>query len=72
MNYAIKQRLRFIEFLLVHYGAVGRYELMDFFGISPAQATRDFRLYKQNAPTNVYFDERQKKYHKSDLFKPIY
>jgi hypothetical protein len=72
MQYAVEQRLRLIEFLVVHYDSVGRDQLIDFFGISAPQATRDFRAYKALAPDNLLFDETVKKYKKSHSFRRIY
>lgn len=72
MNYAVEQRLRLIEFLAYHYDSVGREQLVDFFGISLAQATRDFRDYKELAPNNLIFDDAAKRYRKSINFQRIY
>ena len=72
MNYAIEQRLRFLEFLVAHYDSVGRDQLVDYFGISAPQATRDFRQYKELAPDNLLFDNVAKKYKKSHQFKRLY
>lgn len=72
MNYAIEQRLRMIDFLLAHYGAVGRDELVDYFGIGGAQATRDFRAYIQLAPGNMVINNVSKRWVRSDTFKRVY
>ena len=72
MKYAVEQRLRFLEFLVAHYDSVGREHLVDFFGISAPQATRDFKLYKSIAPDNLLFDDVAKKYKRSHQFKRVY
>ena len=72
MNYAIEQRLRLIDFLLAHYGAIGRDELVDYFGISGAQVTRDFQLYNQLAPGNMVLNNVSKRWVRSDTFKRVY
>lgn len=72
MNYAVEQRVRMIEFLLVHYNSIGREQLVDYFGISEPQASRDFRLYKELAPDNMILNESSKRYVKLDTFKRIY
>ena len=72
MNYAVEQRLRFLEFLVDHYDCVGRSHLVDYFGISEPQATRDFRAYKELAPDNLLLNQVSKKYVKSDTFKRIF
>ncbi|MBO2580276.1 hypothetical protein I6M29_22350 [Shewanella algae] len=71
-NFAVEQRMRMIDFLLAHYGAVGRDQLVDYFGISTAQDTRDFRLYREKAPGNAVMDTVSKKYIQGTGFKRIY
>ena len=72
MNYATEQRLRLIDFLVVNYDSIGRSQLVDYFGISLPQATRDFRLYKELAPDNLLLEEPSKKYKKSHKFVRLY
>ena len=72
MNYAVTQRMRLIEFLLAHYGTVGRAEITDFFGVSEPQATRDFKAYSELAPANALYNKSNKRWVKADTFKPIY
>ena len=72
MNYAVKQRLVMIEFLLQQYGHVGRAELIEFFGISPAAATRDFCQYKEMAGRNLAYSETEKRYYKTQNFQPVF
>lgn len=72
LNYAVEQRLRLIDFLVAHYDSVGREQLVDFFGISLPQATRDFREYRRIAPGNLIFDDSAKRYRKSLNFKRMY
>jgi len=48
-NFALEQRLRFIDFLLDHYGRLNRAALVDYFGISVPQASLDIRTYQQHA-----------------------
>lgn len=47
-----------IDFLLDHYGTLKRQAIIDYFGISPAQVTRDLRKYLQVAPNNAVFDPK--------------
>lgn len=56
MNYAVKQRLRFIEFQLHHYRRIGRPQLCDFFGISEPCASNDFARYNELHPGNMQYD----------------
>ena len=72
VKYAQEQRLRLIDFLLASYGDVGRAELMDFFDVGPACATRDFRLYCEQAPENCILDRSTKRYLRSKQFKRAY
>ena len=72
MNYAVEQRMRLIDFLLAHYGSVGREEIEDFFGIGGATVTRDFALYRELAPSNLVLNPSSKRYVRSDTFKRIF
>lgn len=72
MNYAVEQRLRMIDFLLSHYGSVGRGELEDYFGIAPSCATRDFAMYVEKHPGNAILNQSSKRYVRLDTFKRVY
>ncbi|MBW2644578.1 MAG: hypothetical protein JRE23_00110 [Deltaproteobacteria bacterium] len=69
MKYAIEQRLRMIDFLLGEYGYVNRGAIMDFFGIGPATATRDFTAYKKLQPGMVVYDGGNKAYYRTQTFQ---
>jgi predicted DNA-binding transcriptional regulator YafY len=68
MNASLARRLRFIDFQLDHYGSINRAALMDYFGLSPAQASRDIKAYKEAAPGNMTFDEGSKIYLRSHAY----
>jgi hypothetical protein len=72
MNYAIEQRLRLIDFLLEHYGHVGRPELCAFFGISLPCASNDIAAYNEANPDNARYDFKSKRWVRSATFKPRY
>ena len=72
MNYAIEQRMRFIDFLLLKYGKINRDFIVDYFGIGEATATRDFKKYKELYPKNIVFDNSSKMYLKAPLFERAY
>ena len=72
MNYAVKQRLRLIDFLLKHHGTVGRAELTDFFGISEPQATRDIKEYSKFAPRNALYNKHNRQWVRADTFKSAF
>ena len=72
MKYAQEQRLRLIDFLLHHYGSVGRSEVEDYFDIGPATATRDFKAYAQLAQGNAVMSQSSKRWIKTDTFKRVW
>lgn len=72
MNFNLEKRLRFIEFILVFYGSISRAELMAYYGIGGAQATRDFSDYKKIAPNNLILNQSSKRWLKTDNFKAVY
>jgi hypothetical protein len=72
MLYAIEQRLRFIDFLLMEYGYFNRSALMNFFGVSSPQASTDIKAYLELAPGNATYDGNAKTYRKTPGFRPFY
>jgi len=72
MTYAQEQRQRMIDFLLHEYGTLNRGALVDYFGISMPQASRDIQDYLQRAPGNAVYDATAKKYLRGANFKRIY
>lgn len=65
-------RIKFIDFLLMYCGSVNRSNLMKRFKIASAGATRDIKVYRDFAPTNIYYDSNNKIYFAADSFKPKY
>jgi len=72
LNYQQKQRLGFIDFLLMFKGSFSRSDLTAKFEMGMANATRDISLYKELAANNCEFDNTTKLYHQSKAFKPIF
>lgn len=72
MNYAVEQRLRFIDFLLFHYGSIGRGEVIDYFGVGGATVTRDFALYAELRPGNMALNNVSKRWVKTETFQRAY
>lgn len=72
MNYAVDLRLRMIDFLLCHYGYIGRAHLIDLFGISTPTASADFALYQKLFPGNTHYDLSDKRYNRLPTFKRGY
>lgn len=71
MNYAVAQRLRFIDRMLAYYGHIGRPEICDFFGLGEAQATRDLKMYEQLCPANMIFNNSSKRWEKAHTFNAL-
>lgn len=60
-NWAARERLRRVEFLLWWRGWVGRQDLVEVFGISPAQASGDLQRYAGlNAGAMIYQTSRKR------------
>lgn len=59
---AQRERLYFVEFLLVFLGKLSRKDLVKHFGISEPAATKDLSLYAELAPDVLNYDMRQKCY----------
>lgn len=72
MTYAIEQRMRMIDFLLANYACVAPRQLIDFFGISLPQATRDFAMYTQLNPGNMAYLSSAKTWYVTTTFKRVY
>lgn len=69
MNYAVKERLRLIDFLLAQYGHVNRSAITGYFGIGEATATRDFAEYKKLRPDNMIYNGNDRAYYKTQNFE---
>src|SRR6478672_9094499 len=70
--WGVERRLEFIEFRLFWEGGVNRADLIDTFGISVPQASKDLSLYQEKAPGNVVYDKSAKRYVASEGFKPTF
>lgn len=68
MNAKLLERLRFIDFVLDHFGTINRAHLMDYFGISTPQASGDLAQYENIAPGNMVYDSSARAYRKTDAF----
>jgi predicted DNA-binding transcriptional regulator YafY len=68
MRWGIEQRLEFIEFRLFWEGSINRADLVDHFGVSVPQASKDLTLYQERAPGNMEYDKRDKRYVAADKF----
>jgi predicted DNA-binding transcriptional regulator YafY len=72
LNYAQKQRLAFIDFLLMFKGSFTRNDLTSKFEMGMANATRDIALYRELSPSNSDFDNSSKTYIQNKNFKPLF
>jgi hypothetical protein len=60
-----RQRLHFIERILYWRGYINRRDLVDFYGISPPQATNDLINYQTRNPGGCLYNVRKKRYEAS-------
>jgi predicted DNA-binding transcriptional regulator YafY len=72
MRWGAEKRLEFIEFRLFWEGGINRADIMERFGVSVPQASKDLSLYEQKAPGNLVYDKRQKRYFAAPGFKPVF
>lgn len=68
MRWGIEQRLEFIEFRLFWEGTINRADIVDYFGVSVPQASKDLTLYQERAPGNMEYDKRSKCYVAAEKF----
>lgn len=66
------ERLAFIEFRLLFLGSATRPDLVHRFGISESAASRDFALYRQLAPDNLFYDRSRAVYLPGEDFVPVF
>ena len=71
-NYVQKQRLAFIDFLLMFKGSFTRSDLTSKFEMGMANATRDIALYRELAAKNIEFDNPTKTYLQTKQFKSLF
>lgn len=70
IRWGTERRLEFIEFRLFWEGGVNRSDLVEEFGVSVPQASKDLALYQAQAPDNIRYDRSQKRYLAADAFVP--
>src|SRR3954451_3097174 len=72
LNWGVERRLEFIEFRLFWEGGVNRSDIINMFGVSVPQASKDLTLYQERAPANAVYDKRAKRYVAGAGFTPIF
>lgn len=70
--YAVIQRLRLIDIVLEHENVFNRKILMDYFGISMPQASKDLAYYTKLAPGNLIYDRSGKTYRRAPTFQRVW
>ncbi|GAA0345494.1 YafY family protein [Bowmanella denitrificans] len=70
--FAQRQRLAYIDFVLLFKGHLTRQDLINRFEVGLSAGTRDFNLYKELAPNNIHYDTRLKQYFQTPGFKPLF
>jgi len=72
MRWGVEKRLEFIEFRLFWEGGINRADIVNQFGVSVPQASKDLTLYEEKAPGNLHYDKSAKRYRAADSFKPVF
>ena len=72
MRWGVEKRLEFIEFRLFWEGGINRADILDQFGVSVPQASKDLSLYEEKAPGNLVYDKSAKRYMAAEKFKPVF
>lgn len=70
LRWSVERRLEFLEFRLFWEGGINRSDIMDYFGVSMPQASKDLSQYQELAGQNIRYDRSQKRYFATDSFKP--
>ena len=72
LKWGVERRLEFIEFRLFWEGGVNRSDLIDTFGVSVPQASKDLTHYQERAPLNAIYDKSARRYVAGPEFQPVF
>lgn len=72
LRHSVEDRFAFVEFRLFWHGRINRADLIQKFGVSPTQASQDFKLYTELMPANIVYDGVEKAYLCGKEFTPRY
>jgi predicted DNA-binding transcriptional regulator YafY len=72
LKYSVEERFAFVEFRVFWHGRINRADLIQRFGVSPTQASQDFKLYAELMPENLVYDGVEKAYLCGQNFVPRY
>jgi hypothetical protein len=67
-----RERLAFLELRAFFTGELQRGDIETRFGIKPAAASRDLRIYRELAPQNLDYDQAGRRYRPTADFKPVF
>ena len=70
IRWGLERRLEFIEYRLFWEGGINRSDIVDEFGVSVPQSSKDLALYQAQASKNIEYDRSQKRYFASTSFQP--
>ncbi|TQV62145.1 MAG: WYL domain-containing protein [Halothiobacillaceae bacterium] len=71
LKWDVQQRLKLLESTLLLSGWVRTQALTDTFGISRAQASKDFAVYQALRPRNLVYNKSRKFYEAGEDFEPL-
>ncbi|HCH0879699.1 WYL domain-containing protein [Vibrio parahaemolyticus] len=69
---ATRDRIAHIDFTLLFKGEAVRADLVERFSIAAAQATKDFTMYRELAPSNIEYDQKLKLHKRGEAFEPLF
>ncbi|UAL44689.1 WYL domain-containing protein [Shewanella inventionis] len=69
---ASRDRIAHIDFTLLFKGEAVRADLVERFSIAPTQATKDFTMYRELAPSNIEYDQKLKLHKRGEAFEPLF
>lgn len=72
LKWGVERRLEFIEFRLYWEGGVNRSDIIERFGVSVPQASKDLTLYQERAPMNARYDKSARRYVAGEGFTPVF
>lgn len=72
LKWGVERRLEFIEFRLFWEDGVNRADLIETFGVSVPQASKDLTMYQERAPGNAVYDKSAKRYVAGPDFAPVF
>lgn len=72
LPFTVRQRMEHIERCLFWKGELQRADIVDTFGVNPAQAATDFSAYMALAPGNMDYNKSRKRYLPQQNFSPIF